>query len=231
MARRSGLPGPSTSSWPRISSSVRGRIRSARGASGRGASGTAGGVGKSSREESSLEAGMIETNPKRAASGARLLDVFFGEYLSRRIERWVKAGRRPEARSAADGVGFVLEHGPRVRAFWAALALAFGTFLALGLWAHRTEALGSFWFMIGYVVMLGGAVVLSASMLIPGALGRWRAASNSRMPAATDTLRLSTPRAIGMATEAAARDRAAGASPAPSGPRRIATGSRRSASL
>ena len=60
---------------------------------------------------------------------------------------------------------------------------------------------------------------------------RWRAASNSRTPAATDTLRLSTPRAIGMATEAAARDRAAGASPAPSGPRRIATGSRRSASL
>ena len=59
MARRSGLPGPSTSSWPRISSRVRGRIRSARGASGRGASGTAGGVGKSSREESSLEAGMV----------------------------------------------------------------------------------------------------------------------------------------------------------------------------
>jgi len=113
---------------------------------------------------------MIETNPKRAASGARLLDVFFGEYLSRRIERWVKAGRRPEARSAADGVGFVLEHGPRVRAFWAALALAFGTFLALGLWAHRTEAIGSFWFMIGYVVMFGGAFVLSASMLIAVAL-------------------------------------------------------------
>ena len=36
IARRRGRPGPSTSSWPRISSSVRGRTRSASGASGRG---------------------------------------------------------------------------------------------------------------------------------------------------------------------------------------------------
>ena len=38
IARRRGRPGPSTSSWPRISSSVRGRTRSASGASGRGSS-------------------------------------------------------------------------------------------------------------------------------------------------------------------------------------------------
>jgi hypothetical protein len=103
-----------------------------------------------------------------------VLDVFFGEYVSRRIERWVKAGRRSEARLAADGMGFVLEHGPRVRVFWAALASAFGAFLALGLWAHRTEAIGSFWFMIAYVTMFGGAFVLSASMMIAVALTRVR---------------------------------------------------------
>src|SRR5712692_9672532 len=103
-----------------------------------------------------------------------MIDVFFGEYLSRGIERWVRAGRRPEARPAADGMGFVLEHGPRVRVFWAALASAFGAFLALGLWAHRTEVIGSLWFMIGYVAMFGGAFVLSASMLIAVALTRVR---------------------------------------------------------
>ena len=103
-----------------------------------------------------------------------MLDVFFGEYVSRRIDQWVKAGRRPEARIAADGMGFVLEHGPRVRVFWGMLATAFGAFLALGLWAHRTEAIGSFWFMIGYATMFGGAFVLSASMLIAVALTRVR---------------------------------------------------------
>jgi hypothetical protein len=99
-----------------------------------------------------------------------MIDVLFGEYLSGRIERWVKAGRRPEARPCADGMGFVLEHGPRVRLFWAALAEVFGVFLALGPWAQRTEAIASFWFMLGYVVMFGGAFVLSASMLIAVAL-------------------------------------------------------------
>jgi len=103
-----------------------------------------------------------------------MIDVFFGEYLSRRIQKWVKAGRRPEARPAADGMGFVLEQGPRVRLFWAALAAAFGAFLALGLWAHRTEAIGSFWFMVAYAAMFGGAFVLSASMLIAVALTRVR---------------------------------------------------------
>ncbi|PYQ14615.1 MAG: hypothetical protein DMF80_12160 [Acidobacteria bacterium] len=95
-----------------------------------------------------------------------MIDLFFGEYLSRRIERWVRAGRRVEARPAADGLGFILEHGPRVRAFWGITAAVFGAFLALGLWAHRTQAIGSFWFMIGYVAMFGGAFVLSASMLL-----------------------------------------------------------------
>jgi hypothetical protein len=95
-----------------------------------------------------------------------MIDVFVGEYLSRQIERWVKAGRRPDARPSADGMGFVLEHGPRVRLFWAALAGVFGAFLALGLWAQRTEAIASFWFMLGYVAMFGGAFVLSASMLV-----------------------------------------------------------------
>jgi hypothetical protein len=95
-----------------------------------------------------------------------MIDVLLGERVSRRVERWVKAGRRPEARLSADGTGFVLEHGPRVRLFWAALAAGFGAFLALGLWAHRTEAIGSFWFMVAYALMFGGAFVLSASMLI-----------------------------------------------------------------
>lgn len=99
-----------------------------------------------------------------------MIDVIFGEYLSRRIERWVKAGRRPEARRSADGLGFVLEHGPRVRVFWAALAGVFGGFLALGLWAQHTGAISSFWFMLGYVVMFGGAFVVSASMLVAVAL-------------------------------------------------------------
>jgi hypothetical protein len=95
-----------------------------------------------------------------------VIDVFLGESVSRRVEQWVKAGRRAEARLSADGTGFVLEHGPRVRLFWGALAAAFGAFLALGLWAHRTEAIGSFWFMVAYALMFGGAFVLSASMLI-----------------------------------------------------------------
>ena len=95
-----------------------------------------------------------------------MIDVLLGEHVSRRIERWVKNGRRPEARLAADGMGFVLEHGPRVRIFWGTLAAAFGAFLALGLWAHRTEAIGSWWFMVAYALMFGGAFVLSASMLI-----------------------------------------------------------------
>jgi len=95
-----------------------------------------------------------------------MIDVLLGEHVSRRIERWVKDGRRAEARLAADGMGFVLEHGPRVRIFWGTLAAAFGAFLALGLWAHRTEAIGSLWFMVAYALMFGGAFVLSASMLI-----------------------------------------------------------------
>jgi len=103
-----------------------------------------------------------------------MIDVFLGAYVSRRIERWVIAGRRTEARLAPDGMGYVLEPGARVRVFWAALAAAFGAFLALGLWAHRTEAIGSFWFMIAYAALFSGAFVLSASMLIAVALTRIR---------------------------------------------------------
>jgi hypothetical protein len=99
-----------------------------------------------------------------------MIDVLFGEYLSRRIERWVKSGRRPDARPCVDGMGFVLEHGPRVRLFWVVLATVFGAFLALGLWALRTEAIASFWLMLGYVVVFGGAFALSGSMLIAVAL-------------------------------------------------------------
>ena len=103
-----------------------------------------------------------------------MIDVFLGEHFSRRIQQWFESGRRPEARRAPDGMGFILEPGPRVRAFWGALAAAFGAFLALGLWAHRTEAIGSLWFMIAYAALFGGAFVLATSMLVAVALTRIR---------------------------------------------------------
>jgi hypothetical protein len=103
-----------------------------------------------------------------------MLDLFLGERLSRRVERWIDKGRRPEARSSADGQGYLLRHGTRLRALWAALAALFGGFLAFGLWAQRADAIASVWFMLAYVVMFGGAFVLSASMLAAVALTRVR---------------------------------------------------------
>ncbi len=76
IAARSGRPGPRSASWPTMSSSVRGRMRSASGAAGSTASGSAWRMGGSSSANRSISAcprvWAVTSAPARPGAGGSL---------------------------------------------------------------------------------------------------------------------------------------------------------------